>query len=145
MDKLTVEILVGITIIILLISLFFDRAKTIVGVKKGIKMFLGILPDIVNVLILVSVFLYLFPNETLVKILGKESGTIGIGIAALIGSISLIPGFIACPLAGILLKSGVTYKVIAVFVTTLMMVGIFTLPLEVKYFGYKISFMRRKR
>ena len=50
--------------------------------------------------------------------------------------------FFAYPLAGILVKSGVSYSVIAVFITTLMMVGILTLPLEAKYFGLKTAIIR---
>jgi len=54
----------------------------------------------------------------------------------------LIPGFIAFPVAAILLKNGAGFAQIAVFVSTLMMVGIVTLPLEIKCFGKKISTMR---
>ena len=105
-------------------------------------MFLGILPMLLNVLILVSIVLYLVPKETLVKWLGANSGLAGYAIAAAVGSIALIPGFVAFPLAALLLKSGVGYAVTAVFITTLMMVGILTLPLEIKYFGRKVALMR---
>ncbi|MCX6721680.1 MAG: hypothetical protein NTY04_00590, partial [Candidatus Staskawiczbacteria bacterium] len=74
--------------------------------------------------------------------LGEDAGFTGYVFAALAGSIALIPGFIAYPLAGILLKAGVSYPVIAVFITTLMMVGILTLPIEIKYFGVRISLIR---
>jgi len=136
------KILLSLTFIALILSFFADRKKTVSGIKKGFKMFLGILPMILNLLILVSIFLFLVPQETLIKLLGKGSGITGMLIAAILGSISLIPGFIAFPLASILLKSGVAYGVIAVFITTLMMVGILTLPLESKYFGMKTALMR---
>jgi len=54
----------------------------------------------------------------------------------------LIPGFVAYPMAGMLVKNGVAYPVIAVFMTTLMMVGIVTLPLEKKFFGMKLALTR---
>lgn len=136
------KILLSLTFIFLVISFFSDRKKTVSGIKKGLKMFLGLLPTILNVLILVSIFLYLIPKETLIKLLGKDSGMLGVMIAAVLGSVSLIPGFIAYPLAAILLRSGVAYSVVAVFITTLMMVGILTLPLETKYFGMKVSLIR---
>lgn len=47
-------------------------------------MFLGILPMILNVLILVSIFLYLVPKETLNNLLGKNSGALGISITSII-------------------------------------------------------------
>ena len=84
----------------------------------------------------------LVPEPVLPRWLGRGSGWAGIASAALLGSISLIPGFIAFPLGAILVRSGVSYQVIAVFITTLMMVGILTLPLEAKYFGWKVSILR---
>lgn len=136
------KILLSLTFIALIISVISDKGKTISGIKKGLKMFLWLLPTFLNVLILVSIFLFLIPQETIIKLLGKDSGILGIGIAAIIGSISLIPGFIAYPLAGILIKSGVAYKVVAVFITTLMMVGVLTLPIEIRFFGVKVSIIR---
>jgi hypothetical protein len=63
-------------------------------------------------------------------------------LASLIGSITLIPGFIAFPLASALLKNGAGFMQIAVFISTLMMVGIVTLPLEIKTFGKKAALTR---
>jgi uncharacterized membrane protein YraQ (UPF0718 family) len=135
-------ILLIITVLALMASLLADRKKTGEGVKKSYKMFIGVLPAMLNILILVSIVLYLVPKETLVKWLGANSGPVGYAIAAVIGSIALIPGFVAFPLAAMLLKSGVGYAVTAVFITTLMMVGILTLPLEIKYFGRKAALLR---
>ena len=59
-----------------------------------------------------------------------------------VGSVALIPGFIAYPLCGILIKSGVAYSVIAFFITTLMMTGFTTLPVEAKFFGWRTSIIR---
>lgn len=103
---------------------------------------LKLLPSFLSIIILVSVFLGLIPQETLIAYLGKESGMLGMAIAALLGSIALIPGFIAYPLGAMLLRNGVSYAVIAVFITTLMMVGVLTLPIEIKYFGVKASLLR---
>ncbi len=119
-----------------------DCQKTWLGIKKGLKMFLSLLPALLNILALVSIVLYLLPKETLIKWLGHDSGWLGMAVAAMLGSISLIPGFIAFPLGGILLKNGVSYQVLAVFITTLMMVGILTLPLEAKYFGMRVALLR---
>lgn len=130
------------TAILLLFSLLADRRKTMAGLKKGAMMFLNILPTLLTVLILVSVFLYAVPGPVLTKWLGQETGWAGIGTAAVLGSVSLIPGFIAFPLGAILVRSGVSFQVVAVFITTLMMVGILTLPLEAKYFGWKVSIIR---
>jgi len=137
-----VKILLIFTFVCLLLSLFFDRKKTFSGIKRGFLMFLKIFPSFLNVIILISIFLTLVPYDKMVKLLGKSSGVMGITIASVLGSISLIPGFIAYPLASILIKYGVSYRIIAVFITTLLMVGILTLPIEIKFFGVKVSVLR---
>jgi uncharacterized membrane protein YraQ (UPF0718 family) len=134
--------LLTITLGAFLLSLYLDKRKTIIGLKKGLKMFLGILPALLNILIFVSVLLYFIPGEIIARWMGRDSGFTGMAIAALVGSVSLIPGFISFPLAAMLLKSGVGYNIIAIFITTLMMVGVLTLPLEAKYFGTRVAILR---
>ena len=136
------EILYIVTALCLIVSLVANPKKTWFGIKKGLKMFIQILPVILSVLILVSIVLYFLPNEIIVKYLGKDAGLFGYLSAAIIGSIALIPGFIAYPISGILVQSGVRYPVIAIFITTLMMVGILTLPIEIKFFGVKVAVIR---
>jgi len=74
--------------------------------------------------------------------IGSESGWFGVIIASVIGAITLIPGFIAFPLAAALLKSGAGYMQIAAFISTLMMVGVVTMPVEMKFFGKKATLIR---
>lgn len=63
-------------------------------------------------------------------------------MASIVGSVTLIPGFVAFPLASALLNNGAGFMQIAVFISTLMMVGIVTIPLEIKYFGRKATILR---
>lgn len=126
----------------LLLSLIFSRPKTLIGLKKGLTMFVNLLPVLLVVIILISIILYLVPNDMIIRYFGKEAGFLSYIAAAIIGSIALIPGFIAYPLAGVLVKSGVSYAVIAIFITTLMMVGFISIPLEAKYFGMRIAIIR---
>lgn len=131
-----------LTLCIIVLSLLFDYRKTISGIKKGMKMFINLLPILFLMLALVSIVLFLIPNETVVRYMGEGSGVKGWITAAGLGSVALIPGFIAYPICGILIKSGVAYSVIAVFITTLMMTGFITLPVEAKFFGWRISIIR---
>ncbi len=55
-------------------------------------------------LILVSIILYLVPDKMIITYLGNKNKYLGIILASIFGSITLIPGFIAYPLCGILLK-----------------------------------------
>jgi uncharacterized membrane protein YraQ (UPF0718 family) len=131
-----------LTALCLIASLIASRQKTWMGIKKGVSMFIKLLPVLLLMLAIISIVLFLIPNETLVHYMGKGSGLKGWITAAFLGSVALIPGFIAYPLCGILIDNGVAYSVIAVFITTLMMTGFLTLPVEVKFFGWKVSVIR---
>jgi uncharacterized membrane protein YraQ (UPF0718 family) len=135
-------IFIIVSIALTLLSLLLDRKKTIMGLKKGGKMFQNIAVPFVNILILVSLALYLVPPSLIVRYLGPGSGWGGQMIAALVGSITLIPGFISYPIAAVLIKEGASYAIVATFMTTLMMVGVVTLPLEIAYFGRKVAILR---
>ena len=58
------------------------------------------------------------------------------------GSVTLIPGFVAFPTAAILLQNGAGYMQLGAFISTLMMVGVMTMPVEIKFFGKKATFLR---
>jgi uncharacterized membrane protein YraQ (UPF0718 family) len=135
-------ILIVITVVVVAVSFVADRRKTTAGLRRGLKMFVGILPALLNMLILVSLALTFVPQQTIVRWLGANSGVAGYAVAAVIGSIAMIPGFVAFPLGALILKTGAGYAVVAVFITTLMMVGIVTLPLESRYFGRTVALLR---
>jgi uncharacterized membrane protein YraQ (UPF0718 family) len=124
------------------VSLLLNKEKTILGLQKGLTMFMNIAVPFLNILILVSVMLYAVPSALIVKYLGAGSGPAGLALAAIVGSLTLIPGFISYPIAGTLIKQGASYATVATFMTTLMMVGIVTLPLEIRYFGKRVAVMR---
>jgi len=119
-----------------------DARKTRAALVKAWNSFANIMPDFAVVLGLIGIMLtYLSPNVVAV-IIGKASGLGGMVLASIVGSVTLIPGFVAFPLAASLLKQGAGVMQIAVFVSTLMMVGIVTAPLETKYFGRRETIIR---
>jgi uncharacterized membrane protein YraQ (UPF0718 family) len=127
---------------LLLVSFISNKQKTLMGLKRGWFMFRNILVPFLNILILVSVVLFLIPPSIISRYLGPDSGAFGLAIAAVVGSITLIPGFISYPIAAGLIRQGASYMVVATFMTTLMMVGVVTLPLEIKYFGKRVAITR---
>lgn len=130
------------TAVLTAVLYFIDREKTIKGITIGLKKLKKNIPVFLNMLILVSLSLYFISDQIILKYLGEGSGALGVLLAGSLGSIAFMPGFIAFPLAGILLEKGVSYTVIAAFSTTLMMVGIVTYPLEKDFFGLKITIIR---
>ncbi len=119
-----------------------DRKKTALALKKAWKSVENILPQLLTVLLIIGMLLAVLDKEAISRLLGAESGLVGMAIAGGIGSITLIPGFVAFPLAALLLKAGAGYGQITMFVTTLMMVGVVTLPVETKYFGRTAAIRR---
>jgi len=133
-------LLVGLFLII--VSALRDREKTLNGLKKGAAMFVNILPTFLAILILVAVVLYLFPPEAIREHLGREQGWRGLLIGSGIGSVALLPAFIAYPLASTLLMQGAGILTVGAFINTLMMVGVITLPVEFRYLGKKAAILR---
>ena len=131
-----------LTLLALLISVFKSVDKTSKAVKIALKKFINILPAFLSMLILVSIILFLIPDKIILKYLGDNNKIVGIMLASFFGSVTLMPGFIAFPLCGILLKKGVTYMVLSAFSTTLMMVGVLTYPIEKEYFGTRVTILR---
>ena len=128
--------------LVLLVSLVFSREKTIRALKIAARRFMRILPAFLVMLVLISVVLYLVPDELISRYLGSDNRFTAVALASFLGSVTFMPGFITFPLAGILLQKGVAYMVIAAFTTTLMMVGVLTTPIEKAYFGLKVTIIR---
>ncbi len=123
-------------------SLAKSRRKTWLALKKSWKAFENILPQFLGVLILVGMLLAVFQPETVSLLLGRRSGWSGVLLAAVVGAITLIPGFVAFPMAAMILAGGAGAMQVGAFVSSLMMVGVLTLPVEMQYFGRKLAFLR---
>jgi len=134
--------LYSVTGLALLISIIIDRKKTLTAIKISYKKFINIIPAFLTMLILVSIVLFFVSDRMISTYIGNNDKYIGVIVASLFGSIALMPGFIAFPLCGILLKKGVSYMVLSSLTTTLMMVGILTYPIEKEYFGVKVTIIR---
>ncbi|WP_338833264.1 hypothetical protein MHLNE_22380 [Moorella humiferrea] len=126
----------------LVFSFIKDRQKTKMAVMKGWKAFTNILPDFAVVLALIGIMLTYLSPPTIAALVGKSSGFWGMLASSIVGSITLIPGFVAFPLTKSLLDRGAGITQMAVFVSTLMMVGVVTAPLESRYFGKKETILR---
>ena len=126
----------------LLVSFLKSREKTRQALRKALKSFEMILPQLLSILLIIGLILTILSPEQIRNLLGSSSGFEGVLIAAAIGAVTLVPAFVAFPLAAALLKSGAGIMQIAAFVSTLMMVGIITLPVEFRFFGKKAALVR---
>lgn len=132
-------ILTGFAVIL---SFIANREKTGQAFHVAFKRLMKILPAMLVMLILVSLLPIQVSDAILVKYFGNHNKFFGVLFASLVGSITIMPGFIAFPLCGILLEKGVPYMVLSAFSTTLMMVGILTYPVEKTYLGHKVAILR---
>jgi len=131
-----------VTGLAVVVSFIADYRKTFRAFEIAVKKFVKILPAFLTMLVLVSIVLFLVPDRVISEYLGTGNKFIAVLFASFFGSITLMPGFIAFPLSGILLKKGVLYMVLSAFTTTLMMVGILTYPIEKAYFGTRATIIR---
>ncbi|OPX30127.1 MAG: conserved protein, permease-related protein [Candidatus Cloacimonas sp. 4484_143] len=130
------------TLILLVVSFLTNKKKTQKAIKIAYKKFTKILPAFLTMLIFISIVLFLVPQELILKVLGGSNKYLGTFFASVLGSLTLMPGFIAFPLAGILRQQGIPYMVLSAFTSTLMLVGILTFPIEKKFLGSKVTIIR---
>jgi uncharacterized membrane protein YraQ (UPF0718 family) len=123
-------------------SLVKSRQNTKQAFRVAGKALLKTAPSLLAVLGIVGLTLGILTPETISRLVGSEAGFIGTMVAAAIGAITLIPSLVAFPLAGSLLRSGASVMTISAFITTLVMVGIVTAPMEIKALGKKFTLLR---
>lgn len=138
----TTIIFYSTAIILTAISWFKDKSKTKKALMKAYKAFMNLLPALLPMVLFVGIMLTLVSPQVIGKLLGEESGALGITLGAVIGSITFMPSFVAFSLGENLLKGGAGYAQVAVFVSTLMAVGISSIGIELKYFDKKLTLYR---
>jgi uncharacterized membrane protein YraQ (UPF0718 family) len=126
----------------LIISLLLDKQKTDQALKMALKSFSKILPQVLLIILLIGMLMSFLTSTVISNLLGKQSGIFGILLTALLGAVMHIPSIVAFPLAASLLEKGASVMAIATFITTLTMIGIVTLPLEIKELGKKFALWR---
>ncbi len=131
-----------IAIVFLIISFIKSKQKTKKALIKAWNSFKNILPMLLGIITSIGLLLSILNPEIIKKIIGEKSGAYGVLISSILGSVALFPGVVAFSTAALLLSSGAGYVQMAAFVQTLMMVGVITLPMEIKYFNKKIAILR---
>lgn len=135
-------VLYAAAVIGLIISVVKSKKKTKMALKKAWKAFENILPQFLVVLVIIGLVFAIFTPQDIQKVLGEGAGVSGVLLSLGIGSAVFIPGFVAFPLASALLENGAGYAQVAAFISSLMMVGVITIPLEMSIFGKKSTVIR---
>ena len=132
----------GVTLAALIASFIADRKKTVAALKMAGKRLWKITPLFFYVIGLTAVVLAVVPPGWVEHVLGRQSGFYGVLLALGLGSVTMMPGFVAFPLAAALKAQGVTYIALGAFTMTLMNVGVVTFPLEKSYLGLRVTLIR---
>ncbi len=132
--------ILGIIVFILAIKKDKEQAKQ--AMKKSRGMMQNMLGDIVAIIFMIGAILSFIPPETIERVLGSGNVWVSSFVAALVGSVTLIPAFVAFPLVGSLVDAGASIVPGVAFLTTLTMVGVVTFPLEKKEFGTRFALTR---
>ncbi|MEN8207959.1 MAG: permease [Candidatus Fermentibacteria bacterium] len=136
---IVINSLVGLA---LLLSLMKSRKKTMRGLKIAWKATGKMLPAVLFVTVAIGLFLGFVSPSLIASVLGRSSGVLGVAVAALLGSVLLIPAILAFPMGASLLQSGASVMSVAAFITTLTMVGFMFIPIEVRELGKRFTAIR---
>lgn len=141
MDIFTLALWVG-TLVILGFSFAKDKRRTKQALQMALRMGKGMLASILSIIFAIGLILTLLPPSEIARLAGSQSVLLATFTAALFGTITLVPAFIAFPLVGTLVGAGVSVIPSVAFLTTLTMVGVVTFPLEKRSFGTKFTAVR---
>ena len=141
MDVFTLAVSVG-TLIFLGVSLYKDKARTKQALKMAFGMGKGIAANILSIIFAIGFILTILPPEKIAGFVESQPVLLATIVAALFGTVTLVPAFIAFPLVGTLVNAGVSVIPAVAFLTTLTMVGVVTFPLEKREFGMKFTAVR---
>lgn len=135
-------ILYSICAVFLIISFIKDKDKTNIALKNSFKSFETIMPKFLFIIIIVAIILSIINPDVISNIIGSKSGLLGISLSSVIGSITMMPTFVAFSMSDSLLKNGAGYAQVSALISTLTMVGVLTFSLESNYIGKKAAFYR---
>lgn len=141
-NYLTVVIINLIALVWIVYSMVKNKSKTKESLRIALKTFLKTFPMIIIIIIFIGFLLGFLPPDIISRVVGEQAGFLGILVTAILGSVLFVPALISFPLAASLLKGGASIMSVAAFITTLTMVGVVTLPLEIKEMGKKMAILR---
>jgi hypothetical protein len=140
--NLTVVSINALAIACLIVAFSRDRTETAQAVRAALRSGAALLPTLLLILVVIGLTLGFVTTSTIGRLVGEGSGPTGIFFAGLLGSVLHIPALLAFPLGASFLRSGATTTVVAVFITTLTMVGLLTLPQEIQLLARRFALLR---
>jgi uncharacterized membrane protein YraQ (UPF0718 family) len=140
--NITAIIINGIAVAALILAFIKDKDKAVKSLKMALKSFIKMLPMVFILIIVIGLLLGFVPPDQISRFVGEQSGAGGVLLIGMMGAIMHIPSLLSFPLAASILENGASITAVAAFITTLTMIGMITLPLEIKILGKKMALLR---
>ncbi|HCW04175.1 MAG TPA: permease [Clostridium sp.] len=107
--------------------------------KGSFIQMIKVLPPIMILLGLIDVWV---PRERMVRYMGDDSGLKGILLAMFVGMIGAGPMYAAFPFTAVLIKKGVKFSNVIIFLNTWSVLKISTVLFELSSLGYNFTLLR---
>jgi uncharacterized membrane protein YraQ (UPF0718 family) len=140
MDVGIIYLVIAFTLLVL--SALKDVKKTKQALKVSGKIASSVFPVLFLTFILMGIIAAFVSKETIAAWLGGKSSMLGIFIGEIVGSVALVQPAAVFPFAGVLHDKGASYGAILGFVMTAILIGVSTLPIEIKLFGKHFTLTR---
>ena len=105
------------------------------GLQSGGRTFLGVLPLLLAVFVIVGLTSFLVPRELIARWLGESTGLRGILLGTALGALSPPSLFVAFPLGGAMYQAGAGIGAVVAYLTAWALFSVFRLPLEYSFLG----------
>lgn len=131
-----------ILLTVLIIVIIFQTntgMKAFNNTKDSFMQMLSVLPPIMVLLGLMDEWV---SRESMMKYMGDDSGVMGIAIAIGFAAFAAGPMYAAFPFTAVLLKKGVKFTNVIIFMNAWCVIKISTLLFEISSLGYKFTFYR---
>ena len=124
------------------LALYKDRVQARHALRASLSIFAGIAPALIVIVVLISLMIAFVSPADISRVVGVQAGLKGTLILAALGAVLFMPALIAFPFAASLLAHGAALQAVAAFITTLTMIGVVTLPLEISLLGRRMALLR---
>jgi len=112
------------------------------SIRISLNNFIEMLIFIPPIFILLGLLDVWVERETMMRLMGEESGFLGVAIAFILGSFAAGPLYAAFPVAGVLLKKGSKFSNILIFIGAWSTTKIPLLMFEASSMGWKFMVTR---
>jgi len=134
-------VLFALTLVALGISYWKDRERTRRALQISLRSLLSLTPSLLGMTVVIGLIMALIPPERMVALF-RADGPAGFFLISAVGTIATVPAPVAFSLAGSLHELGAGLGALGAFISTLTMVGIVSIPMEIEFLGRRFALLR---